>query len=87
MAVEHHRDAADEVPAECGHLHGTGLELLGWDQAHLEERLRGLGDTLQELYAGDGRSPVHAAEALNYRFRPPGATTATQGAGVSGLVA
>ena len=47
-----------------GVLHGTGLELLGWDQARLDEALRGLGETLKELYADDGRSPVHAAEAL-----------------------
>ncbi len=61
--------APDYVINSGGVLHGTGLELLGWDQAQLEERLRGLGDTLQELYAGDGRSPVHAAEELVARRR------------------
>ena len=56
--------APDYVINSGGVLHGTGLELLGWDQPQLDEALRGLGDTLHELYADDGRSPVHAAEAL-----------------------
>jgi leucine dehydrogenase len=56
--------APDYVINSGGVLHGTGHELLGWDQDQLAARLRGLGDTLGELYADDGRSPVHAAEAL-----------------------
>src|SRR4051812_46124732 len=56
--------APDYVINSGGVLHGTGLELLGWNQAQLDEALRGLGDTLLELYADNGRSPVHAAEAL-----------------------
>jgi hypothetical protein len=44
--------------------HGTVLELLGWNQARLDTALRGLGDTLTNLYTDTGRSPVHAAEAL-----------------------
>ena len=39
------------------------IEMMGWDDATLEARLRGLGDLLRELYA-DGRPPVHAAEEL-----------------------
>ena len=62
--------APDYVINSGGVLHGTGLELLGWDQARLDEALRGLGDTLHELYADDGRSPVHAAEALVARRAP-----------------
>ena len=56
--------APDYVINSGGVLHGAGLELLGWDEAHLDERLRGLGDTLVALYGDNGRSPVHAAEAL-----------------------
>jgi leucine dehydrogenase len=58
-----------------GVLHGTGLELLGWDKARLDAALRGLGDTLRELYADGDRSPVHAAEALvaKRRLRGDGA--------------
>ncbi|WP_037498069.1 Glu/Leu/Phe/Val dehydrogenase family protein [Solirubrobacter soli] len=61
--------APDYVINSGGVLHGTGLELLGWDHAQLDEALRGLGDTLLELYAGSDRSPVHAAEALVARRR------------------
>jgi leucine dehydrogenase len=66
--------APDYVINSGGVLHGTGLELLGWDQVQLDAALRGLGDTLRELYADDGRSPVHAAEALvARRLRADGA--------------
>jgi leucine dehydrogenase len=61
--------APDYVINSGGVLHGTGLELLGWDHAKLDDALRGLGDTLLELYADNGRSPVHAAEALVARRR------------------
>jgi leucine dehydrogenase len=56
--------APDYVINSGGVLHGTGLELLGWDHAQLDAALRGLGDTLLELYAAGDRSPVHASEAL-----------------------
>ena len=65
--------APDYVINSGGVLHGTGLELLGWDQARLDQALRGLGDTLTALYADNGRSPVHAAEAL-VRARRAGGT-------------
>jgi leucine dehydrogenase len=61
--------APDYVINSGGVLHGTGLELLGWDHAQLDDALRGLGDTLLELYSDNGRSPVHAAEALVARRR------------------
>jgi leucine dehydrogenase len=61
--------APDYVINSGGVLHGTGLELLGWDQPRLDEALRGLGDTLATLYDDNGRSPVHAAEALVARRR------------------
>jgi leucine dehydrogenase len=61
--------APDYVINSGGVLHGTGLELLGWDHAQLDAALRGLGDTLLELYAVSDRSPVHAAEALVARRR------------------
>jgi len=34
-----------------GVLHGSGLELLGWTRAQLEERLAGIGDTLLRVYS------------------------------------
>ena len=61
--------APDYVINSGGVLHGTGLELLGWSAEQLDDALRGLGDTLLELYADNGRSPVHAAEALVARRR------------------
>jgi len=61
--------APDYVINSGGVLHGTGLELLGWAPAQLDEALHGLGDTLLELFASGDRSPVHAAEALVARRR------------------
>jgi leucine dehydrogenase len=55
--------APDFVINSGGVLHGAGLELLGWDEATVDERLRGLGDLLRELYTENG-SPVHAADRL-----------------------
>ena len=55
--------APDYIINSGGVLHGAGREMMGWDDATLEARLRGLGDLLLELYA-DGRPPVHAAEEL-----------------------
>ena len=63
--------APDYVINSGGVLHGTGLELLGWGPAQLDEALHGLGDTLLELFAEHERSPVHAAEALVARRRAP----------------
>ena len=56
--------APDYVINSGGVLHGAGIELLGWDEATLAGRLRGLGDILRELYAAGNGSPVHAAERL-----------------------
>jgi leucine dehydrogenase len=39
--------APDYVINSGGVLHGAGLELLGWDDATLESRLRGLGDQVE----------------------------------------
>ena len=55
--------APDYVINSGGVLQGAGLESLGWDEAMVEQRLRGIGDQLLELYAEDG-SPVHAADRL-----------------------
>jgi glutamate dehydrogenase/leucine dehydrogenase len=56
--------APDYVINSGGVLHGAGIELLGWDEATLAARLRGLGDILRELYGSGDGSPVHAAERL-----------------------
>src|SRR5262249_13599858 len=53
--------APDYVINAGGVLHGAGVESLGWTEEQVDERLRGLGDTLLELYANGDGSPVHAA--------------------------
>ena len=64
--------APDYVINSGGVLHGTGLELLGWGPAQLDEALHGLGDTLLgAVRRATRRSPVHAAEALVARRRAP----------------
>jgi magnesium chelatase family protein len=55
--------------------------------ARAYHRVMKVARTIADLDGAASIARVHAAEALNYRFRPPGATTAAQGAGVSGLVA
>jgi leucine dehydrogenase len=56
--------APDYVINSGGVLHGAGLESLGWDEATVEERLRGIGDVLLSLYADGDGSPVRAADRL-----------------------
>lgn len=56
--------APDYVINAGGVLHGAGIESLGWTPQQVDERLRGIGDQLLELYADDGGSPVHAADRL-----------------------
>ena len=56
--------APDYVINAGGVLHGAGLESLGWSEAPVDERLRGIGTLLLELYADGGGSPVHAADRL-----------------------
>ena len=48
-------------------------------------RVMKVARTIADLDNADSIARVHAAGALNYRFRPPGATT--QKSGVGGLVA
>lgn len=55
--------------------------------ARAYHRVMKVARTIADLDGAASIARVHAAEALNYRFRPPGATTAAQGAGVAGLVA
>jgi leucine dehydrogenase len=63
--------APDYVINAGGVLHGAGIESLGWTESQVDDRLRGIGDLLLELYADDGGSPVHAADRLvERRLRP-----------------
>ena len=66
--MENSRRAAGRLPPYVinsgGVLHGAGLESLGWSEEQVEERLRGIGDLLVQLYADDDGSPVHAADRL-----------------------
>ena len=53
-----------------GVLQLLGLESLGWDDAELERRYAGIGDTLRELYREAdeaGITPAEAAERLAER--------------------
>ena len=55
--------APDYVINSGGVLHGAGPGVARLGRGEVEERLRGLGDLLLELYAENG-SPVHAADRL-----------------------
>jgi leucine dehydrogenase len=59
--------APDYVVNAGGIIQLIGLEDEGWDEARLEERLAGVGDTLRTLFAeadAEGITPVAAAERL-----------------------
>jgi len=59
--------APDFVVNAGGVLQLLGLEELDWDEAELERRLAGIGDTLRRLYRDaerDGGTPAAAAERL-----------------------
>ncbi len=59
--------APDFVVNAGGVLQLLGLEELGWDEAELERRLAGIGDTLRGLYRDaeqEGGTPAAAAERL-----------------------
>jgi glutamate dehydrogenase/leucine dehydrogenase len=59
--------APDYVVNAGGIIQLIGLEDEGWDEARLEERLAGVGDTLRELFAeaeAEGITPAEAADRL-----------------------
>lgn len=59
--------APDYVINSGGVLHGAGLELLGWSEEQLADRLRGIGTTLTAIFersAAENRSPLAVAEDL-----------------------
>jgi glutamate dehydrogenase/leucine dehydrogenase len=59
--------APDYVVNAGGIIQLIGLEDEGWDEAQLEQRLAGIGDTLRELYAeaaSEGITPAEAADRL-----------------------
>ncbi len=59
--------APDYVVNAGGIIQLIGLEDEGWDEAQLEERLAGVGETLRELFAeadAEGITPAEAAERL-----------------------
>jgi leucine dehydrogenase len=62
--------APDFVVNAGGIIQLIGLEDEGWDEAQLEERLAGIGDTLRALFAeaaADDVTPTEAAERLVQR--------------------
>jgi glutamate dehydrogenase/leucine dehydrogenase len=59
--------APDYVVNAGGIIQLIGLEDEGWDEAQLEQRLAGIGDTLRTLFAeaeADGVTPAEAADRL-----------------------
>jgi leucine dehydrogenase len=59
--------APDFVINAGGALHGIGLEQLGWDEAELERRVEGIGETLTHIFEaadGEGITTDEAAERL-----------------------
>src|SRR5207253_6116650 len=59
--------APDYVINGGGALHLIGLEVLGWDRPTLEGRLRGIGDTLLEIYRradAEGTTTEAAADRI-----------------------
>jgi len=62
--------APDFVTNAGGALYNAGSEALGWDEERIEHALRGIGDTLAEIFVrseADGVSTGRAAEALALR--------------------
>jgi glutamate dehydrogenase/leucine dehydrogenase len=59
--------APDYIVNAGGIIQLIGLEDEGWDEARLEERLAGIGDTLGKLFAeadSEGITPAEAADRL-----------------------
>ena len=59
--------APDYIVNAGGIIQLIGLEDEGWDEAQLEERLAGIGDTLRTLFAeadAEGITPFDAADRL-----------------------
>ena len=59
--------APDYIVSAGGIIQLIGLEDEGWDEAQLEERLAGIGDTLRTLFAeadANGITPAEAADRL-----------------------
>lgn len=62
--------APDYVANAGGVLHGLGLEEMGWTQEHLDARLRGIADTLLEVFRmaeAQGTTTEAAAEWIAQR--------------------
>lgn len=59
--------APDFVINAGGAMHGIGLEQLGWDEAELDRRVEGIGETLARIFAtadAEGITTDEAAERL-----------------------
>jgi leucine dehydrogenase len=55
--------APDYVVNAGGVLHGVGLEQLGWSEAQLDEKLRGIGETLRGILAAADAEGITTEEA------------------------
>jgi leucine dehydrogenase len=61
--------APDYVVSAGGIIQLIGLEDEGWDEAQLEERLAGIGDTLRKLFAEADAESITPAEAADRLVR------------------
>jgi len=61
--------APDYVVGAGGIIQLIGLEDEGWDEAHLEERLAGIGETLRTLFAEADAESITPAEAADRLVR------------------
>ena len=61
--------APDYVVSAGGIIQLIGLEDEGWDEAHLEERLAGIGETLRTLFAEADAESITPAEAADRLVR------------------
>lgn len=57
--------APDFVINAGGIFHYVGLEVLGWDEEALERALRGIGDTLAEVFARSEEGAISTARAAD----------------------
>jgi leucine dehydrogenase len=73
--------APDFVINAGGAMHGIGLEQLGWDEAELERRVEGIGETLTRIFEWAEREGITTDEAAERlaaeRLSPPAAPSGT----------
>ncbi len=69
MRERHVLFAPDAAISAGGVLALAGRERLGWSDAQLDERLRGIGSTLRELFALADLQGITTDEAMRFVIR------------------